>query len=193
RIIITGDEYVYYTDDKETDRYPNPFGFVPVTHVKATDEDFQYGAVRWNNSRVKIDEINAQAALLNDQMRKSIIPYIATIGGALAKGALTRSATTMDEIINIAVPQGGDVKAIVPHVDVASALQNIQAQLDELREDNPELFLYQITKMSVAPSGVAMDNFYDLAVTKILGAQGVYDDAFRRACQMALTIGGVNR
>jgi hypothetical protein len=188
---ITGDTVIIYRDGEEADRYDNPFGFVPIAHGKPTDEDKRFGVVRWNNSRTKIDEINSQAALLNDQTRKSVIPYIATIGGQLAKGALTRSATTMDEIINIAVPQGGDVKAIVPHVDIGSALKNIEAQLDELREDNPELFLYQLTKMTVAPSGVAMENFFDLAVTKIQGAQGVYDDTFRRACQMALTIGGV--
>lgn len=190
--VITQDYIIILHDDKPVQSWDNPFGFVPVVHVKAADEGFRYGSARWTVSRTKIDEINSQAALLNDQVRKSIIPYIATIGGALDAKALKRSGATMDEIINIAVGIGGDVKAVVPNVDIASALNNIQAQLDELREENPELFLYQLTDMTVPPSGVALRTFFDLAVNKISGAQGVYDDAFIRCCQMALTIGGVN-
>jgi hypothetical protein len=187
--VITPESITIYHDGDVYDAWDNPFGFVPVVHVKASDEGFKFGNVRWMTS--KIDEINSQAALLNDQMRKSVIPYIATIGGKLEKGSLARSGETMDEVLNIGVPLGGDVKAIVPHVDIASALQNIQSQLDELREDHPELFLYELADMTVSPSGIALRQFFDLAVNKITGAQGVYDDALIRACQMAMTIGGV--
>lgn len=189
--VITQDLITIYHDDAPVDRWPNVWGFVPVTHALAVAEGRVFGSTRYNSSRVKIDEINSQASLLNDQTRKAIIPYIATIGVKLDAGSLTRSADTMDEIINLPLPAGTDIKMLAPSIDIASALRNIEAQLAELREDNPELFLYQLTNMSVSPSGTALRQFMDLAVNKILGAQGVYDDALNRACQMALTIGGV--
>lgn len=188
--IITADRVKVYHDGKLEDEYDNPFGFVPVVHIKSTDEGKAYGTVRWSAVRPKIDEINSQAALLNDQMRKSIIPYIATIGAALAPGSLTRSAATMDEIINIPLPLGGDVKAVVPQVDIASALNNITSQLDELEKDLPELILYKLAEMNISPSGVAMRQFIEPAVNNVASTMGVYDDGLRRACQMAMTIGG---
>lgn len=188
---ITPDHVIIYENDKKVDEWENPFGFVPVVHVKPIDEGFVFGDTRWDISRSLINEINSQAALLNDQVRKAIIPYIATIGGKIDGSALTRSNKTMDELINIAVGLGGDVKMIAPQIDIASALKNIESQLNELRENNPELFMYQLADMSLPPSGVALRQFFDLGVNKITGAQGIYDDALIRACQMALTIGGV--
>lgn len=190
---ITGETIEIYHDKKLVDSWANPFGFVYVTHMKPVDEGNMFGATHWNGPIPKIDEINSQAALLNDQVRKSIIPYIVTIGAELEQGSLTRSAATMDEIINIGMPEGGDAKALVPTVDIASALNNIHSQLDELREDIPELFLYQLTGMTVAPSGVSLRQFFDLAVSKIQSAQGLYDDALIKAIQMAITVGGIQR
>lgn len=187
--VITETSVTIYHDNERVDGWDNPFGFVPVTHAKSTDEGFTYGMARWTVSKSKIDEINSQASLLNDQTRKSVIPYIATIGGSIDAKELERRRDKMDEIINISVGLGGDVKTVTPEIDIEGALRNIENQISELREDNPELFLHQLTEFKAPVSGVAVRQFFDLAVTKITGAMGVYDTAFTRACQMALVVG----
>lgn len=190
---ITGDTIAIYHDNKLFDSYDNPFGFVPVVHVKGNDEGYQYGVTPWHTARPKIDGINSQASVLNDEARVALNPYIVTTGAKLVKGSLNRSASRMDEVINIPVPSGEDAKVLTLNIDIASALNNIKSQLDELREDLPELFLFKLTDMTVAPSGIALRQYFDLAVGRIQGAQGIYDDPLIRAIQMACTVGGVQR
>lgn len=190
---VTGEHVYIYHDNKQVDDYPNPFGFVPVVHVKGVDEGTAYGSTPWAIARPKIDGINSQASVLNDQLRITLHPYVVTIGAELDTGSLNRSTTRMDEVLNIPMPLGGDAKALTLNIDIASALNNVQNQLNELREDLPELFLFKLTDMTVAPSGIALRQYFDLAVGKLQSAQGIYDDALIRAIQMALTIGGVGK
>lgn len=192
--VITGEAVTIYHDGKRVDGWDNPFGFVPVVQTKVVDENKQFGSVRWNISRSKVDESNSLASVLNDAARKSLTPILAAIGATLSADTLKASVAAMDEVLLVNIPNvQGDLKSVPINVDISSTLNSLQAQLEEIEKDNPELFLYKLTDMTVSPSGVAMRQFFDLAVNRIEGAQGTYDDPLRRVIQMAMTIGGVQK
>ena len=190
--VITGTEVTVYRDGKVVERYSNPFGFVPVVHAKPRDEGHKFGSPRFRVAQSKIDESNSQAALLNDQVRKSIIAYLFTSGFKLDPASIQRTTTNMDEILTFSAPVDSDAKFLAPSLDIPAGLANLEGLLDEIRQDLPELYLYDLNK-STAVTGVGLRQKFDLSVAPILAAMSVYDDALMRACQMALTIGGMQQ
>jgi hypothetical protein len=191
--VITQDKVEIYRDGELYDEWTNVVGFVPVVHVKSHDEGRTFGNTRWSIAKSKIDETNSQAALLNDQVRKAIIPYWKVKGGELESDAVERNADNIDEILTISLDDGMDIEPLVSDIEITGVLTNIQAQLGDIERDLPELFLYKLYDQSVIMSGVALKQMFDLSVAKIDTAMGLYDDALTRACQMAMTIGGVNQ
>lgn len=190
--IYTKTEIKRYKNEQLVDTWANIHGFVPAVHAKAHDEGHKYGATRYNSARSKIDEINSQASLLNDSVRKMVIPLLVGVGARINEEAINRSMNSNDEITALSVGLGAEVDYLSPTIDIDSALRNVVQQIEELKEDIPELFLYKALE-SIPPSGVALRQMFDLSLSKINSAMGTYDDALMRVLQMAITVGAVGK
>jgi hypothetical protein len=192
--VIDRETFTFYRDGVQTATYDNPFGFVPLVHAMAANEGRQFGATRWATVRGKIDELNSQAALLNDQVRKAVVPLLMTYGFEVENDKIAPRVENPDEALNIGVSDtAARAEMLSPTLSIEAALSNIQQQLSEIEQDMPELSLYRIGQAGGSLSGVAIRQLYDLAYGKITSAMGVYDDALMRAIQMGLTVGGVGR
>jgi hypothetical protein len=141
----------------------------------------------------KIDELNDSASLVNDQIRLSVRTrwYYA---GISKKTDLTLGGDEKkDQIPEVYGPKDSQPIAMVANLDLTSALQNIQAMLEEVERDLPELALSRLRQQGGNLTAPGVRTVYSDAIGRITEARGNYDDALVRAQQMAVSIGGYNR
>lgn len=188
-----GKPYAYYEDaaGNPVAEWPNEYGFVPLVIVPHKDVGLIWGANVFHTSVSKIDELNDAASLLNDQVRKAVnlVWYYA---GVAKKDELNISVDQKDGIPAVYGPVGSQPHPMVANLDLAAALQNVQAILIEIERDMPELSLHRIREGGnlTAPG---IEAGYSDAIEKIVEARGNYDDGLVRALQMGISIGGYNR
>lgn len=205
--VITKDAIQVYRDGELWEGYhefapsgewENPYGFVPVTHAKQTDEGREYGVTAYNPFTPKIDEINDAASVLNDFIRKNNNPpwYFAGVGGPESLNATATDSDgnqSKDALPAIYGPADSQPYPMVANVDISAGGQNIQYMLGELEADMPELALHQMRKqLGSGVSGITIGNLYDDAASRITEAQSNYDAPQIRAIQMGITIGAIN-
>jgi len=187
--------------DEAAPEWANDYGFVPLVIVQHKDVGQTWGGSVFHASIGKIDELNDAASLVNDSVRKNVTP-IWYIAGAQASdlkpsGQLDDDTSTSDPtaqrdklpMIYSSKPDSAPI-AMVPNVDIASALTNINAILLEIERDMPELSMHRLREggQLTAPGVRAA---YSDAIDKIIEARGNYDDGLIRAQKMAVTIGGL--
>lgn len=183
----------FYEDaqGKMVSKWRNEYGFVPLVLAKHKDVGLTWGLNSFGgNALSKIDEINDAASLLNDQVRKAIVPlwYIA---GARGPSELDASTDKRDEIPALYGPEGSVPHPLIANVDIGAALENVSSMLRELERDMPELALHRLRESgNLTAPGVRAG--YSDAIDRIVEVRGNYDDALRRAQQMAVAIGGYN-
>jgi len=211
--IITDDWYRTFIDDEPATinknargqaiaEWPNDYGFVPVTHVKHRDLGLQSGAPPFMGTIHKINELNDLASIANDGARKQMeMPLVALgvkSGSELTFGSDNSAATTehpsdkpdkdMVKILNLP-GKDADLKAIPPALDLANVNVLIQAGLEEIERDLPELALHRVRAGgNLTSPGVTAS--YDDAASRITEARGSYDGSLIEAQQMAISIGG---
>lgn len=171
--------------------WPNPYGFVPMVHGMHLDLGGAFGAVPHHATMDKIHEVNDQASLLNDQVRKAVNVPWAFVGVDPGDISLT---TGQDNVPILAIKgvtkNEAEVKALLYDIDIEAALGNIQAQLEEIERDHPELTLRKLREQVRDVTGRAVKLIFDDAEKLVVEARANYDDAQRRALQMALSIAG---
>lgn len=171
--------------------WPNPYGFVPMVHGKHLELGGDFGAVPHHATMDKVHEVNDQASLLNDQVRKAVNVPWAFIGVDPGDMELTSG---QDDVPIIAIKgktkQEVDVKALLFDINIEAALANIQSQLEELERDHPELTIKRLREQVRDVTGRAVKMIFADAEQLVVEARANYDDAQRRAIQMALSIAG---
>lgn len=182
--------YAWYEDanGNPVAEWDNEYGFVPVTHAKHRDVGRQFGVCVFQQAIGKIDELNSLASATHDQLRKSVNAVWAILGASKPENDPAMN-DKKDVVPWVYFPEGTDAKPMVANLDFASALEVMQAQIDEIEADMPELRLHNLTDVGQM-SGVAIETLMMPAVGLITESMGNYDSALVRAQEMAITIGG---
>lgn len=180
--------FAYFVDGNGNglSEWPNEYGFVPLVLCQHSPTGLTWGQNGFHAVLDKISEVNDQASLLNDQIRKVINPVWAITG---AQKSEVNLGIERDTIPTLHLPTNTGIQPLVVPIDITSAGANIRALLDELERDLPELALYRLREQSsVTAPGVKAA--YSDAVGRIQEARGQYDATLVTAQQMAIAIGG---
>lgn len=188
-----GSPFAFYKDmsGKPVAEWDNEYGFVPVSLCQHQPSGLKWGENAFHASTRKVDEINDQASLLNDQVRKVIVPLL-FVSGAGGKKDLTVDTSDRDRFTIIYAPEGSDIKNVIGDIDIEGASANIDKMLQELERDLPELALQRMRESGGDQTAPGVTAAYSDAVGRVEEARGNYDGALVRAIQMAVTMGGLN-
>lgn len=206
-------EFRFFKDDKPfgyvTDeggnalpRYPNPYPFVPVVHVKHKDVGRKFGVNSFYALNALIDEINDVASLLTDQGRKAVNVLWYFFGkkdkeiNASADQNTTDSTTdgqkhARDKVPALYGPKDGQAPfpmvAPIDMVAFGGHLDRLNAQSVRI---NPELALPQIRESGNLTAPGVMAAFSD-GIDRIVEAAINYIEGLVRINKMAVTIGAL--
>ncbi|MBN1815377.1 MAG: hypothetical protein JXA14_26330 [Anaerolineae bacterium] len=205
-----GDDVVYQTF-LDGDLYPwngeaaewrEPYGFVPLVVVQHNDVGLDWGWAEIFPSLSKVREVDDLASLVSDQVRKSVNP-LWFFSGVAKTSQITISLNADTQTGSPAKPEAGreDVPflthpsegakatALVAPLNIAGAMAWIQAILQDLESDYPELSFERL-RLQGAVSGMSLRVARQPAEAKLTQRRALYDDALVRAQQMAVAIGG---
>lgn len=192
RTFRNNEPFGFYNDasGNPVDHWANDYGFVPLRVAHYKDMGLQWGVNPFHASIPKIDDVNDAASALNDYLRRAMNPQWMLAGAKKpdAGSATPTNAAKRDEERVIYAPSGTTATSLVHQVDVTSALANIQAQMEELKEDLPQLALGDVFKknnLSATGARIGASSAVDL----ITEANGNLDAAFIAAVQMGVSIG----
>ena len=196
-----GEPFAYFKDGNGTPRpeWDNPYGFVPIAPAAHTDHGMVWAMNAYQPALDKIDEINDQASLLSDAVRKSVDISWLFIG--MQKPAAEKSNTqfsddSRDDMKALYVqPREGqtvDAKPLVSNLNIADTVLHIDKLLEELERDMPELAMHRL-RMGSQMTAPGVKASYNDAIDKFQEAQGNYDDGLSRAISMGVAIGGFRR
>jgi hypothetical protein len=175
--------------------WPNPYGFVPVVLAPHVDVGKYWGASAYHTTLPKIDELNDLASKTNDLIRMALNPTWFASGVAGPTDLEFREADPMTGGLQVNVlygPNDATMTALVPQVDLGSALQNISQMLAELERDLPELALPSLREKGELTAPGVRAGFAD-AIARYTESRGQYDDALIRAHMMGISIGAYHR
>jgi hypothetical protein len=183
------------------------FDFIPIVHAKFQDIGEPRGVGCFVHALDKIDEANRQATRLHQILFRYNKPTTAVSANAMdASGKPLPPPTLMGRDGNSAdstnpIVQGDDdvwnlpgmatVEQLVPDIKYDAALAILNAQMNELSNDLPEILWYEL-KDKGELSNVALKTLLGPAVARVLEARGNAEPALVRANQMALTIAGIH-
>lgn len=192
RTFKDGDPFAYFSDleGQPVAEWPNEYGFVPLVLVNHLDLGNIWGATPFHASLRKIDELNDQASLLNDQVRKSVNPILKA--KQLRSGDATLTVSDKDQMPIVYVGDG-DLEPLVVNLNIEAVLSNINAMQLEIERDIPELALHRLRAAGGDVTAPGVRAAYSDAIDRTVEARGNYDDGLIRAQKMAVSIGGYNR
>jgi len=197
RTYRNGDLYAW---DNGAAEWAEPYGFVPLVVLQHEDVGLQWGWSCVHAVSEKIREVDGLASQLSDSVRKTIDPVWLMQGIKRTDLTIRGNSPTdaapepgREELRALwGVPANGNAKALIPDVDFAGVLAHIAELLKEIERDLPELG--QDTKTASGDaSGRALRVARQPIVSKVLARRAGYDDAIKRAMQMAIAIGGLRK
>ncbi len=202
--VITKEKFSTFKNDEPFDyfgygsEWDNPYGFVPLVLGVHKDVGLDWGLSCAHDGLEIIDELNDQASVFSDRMRKGNNPPWLLSGVSKPRAGdidlSTTSATTTDktqrQVDNLLYgPEGASAQALVSDVGMAQTIANLDLLQAELERKFPELALHRLRESGM--SGKALGIVYQDVADKVIEARGNYDGALVRAQQMALSIGGM--
>lgn len=188
--------------------------FIPVVHTKFRDNGDPRGQGCVYHALDKIYEANRVATRLHDLLFAFGEPvFIASANDKDAQGrplppprvdtsasnSPVPSSPTITGVLGqifgrlISLPGMSTLNSLIPDVDYSDALAILNAQMEELEKDLPELRWYALspTEQS-AMSGAALRTLLGAAVDRANEARNNFLASLSRAFEMALTIGIYN-
>lgn len=178
----------YGVKDEPTQRYPNPYGFVPVRQIPHTrDTDSRYGVPSFHGSLGKIVQLNDIAAPVHDGVRLGVNPIYVSKGGLLPTNT-DDGTRDRDEIKVINIHKDGSFDAIAPTLNISDGLAAMDKLIGEIERDMPQLSLQRIRESGGDASGVSIENAYSDASSLLVELQGSYDEGLIRGLQMGISI-----
>jgi len=177
--------------------WAEPYGFVPMVHIKHNDVGLEYGWSEIYPLRGKVQEVDEQASMLSDYLRKYHDPLWLLPGGRRAlnltiddgDASTTDPQPGRDKIRTLTgYPEGTKAQALVTDMKVADTLAHIASMQEELERDCPEL---KDDIWSVGDtSGRALRIARQRVEANVYQRRANYDNGIVRIQQMALSIGG---
>jgi hypothetical protein len=183
------------------------FDFIPIVHAKFQDIGETRGIGCFVHALDKIDEANRQATRLHqilfrynkatnaisanamDASGKPLPPP--SLAGREGSDTSKGDALKMGDDDIFLLPGMSKLEQMVPNIQYDAALNILNAQMDELSNDLPEILYYEL-KDKGELSNVALKTLLGPAIDKVLEARGNAEPALVRADQMALTIAGIH-
>lgn len=172
--------------------------FVPIVWQPFRNIGDERGSAAITPALDKIDEANRQATRLHQMLFRYNKPLWAASANAMdaqgrplppprlgSEGGDNTLAIDDDTIVRL--PGQATLESLVPNLNYEGALAVLNAQIEEVQRDLPELAYYELRGKEV--SGVAAELLLGDAVDRLLEARGNAEAALVRADQMALTIG----
>lgn len=174
--------------------------FIPIVYQPFRDDGAGRGSGAYSAQLDKIDEANRQATRLAQILfRYNRAIWAATSTGQDSTGRPlppismsgileTDGSLKIGDDDVLALPSQADLKSLVPPINYADALAILNAQLDELAKDLPELSYYELRGLRDV-TGKAVRFLLDDMISRVLEARGNAETALVRVHSMALTIG----
>lgn len=184
--------FVKDSNGKAVSEWDNDYGFIPVVLAKHKNVGFNWGGNAFFTQLNKIDEINDEASLLNDQIRKAI-DVIWYFGGASGKQVVEQTQENKRDYLKALYgPKDSKPHPMVSDINIEAALKNLLEMINEIEKDMPELSLYKIRDHDrlTAPGIKAA---YSDAIDRILEARVNYDDSLITANKMALVVASLRK
>lgn len=190
--------------------------FIPIVHTKFKDNGDLRGIGCTNHALDKIYEANRVATRLHDLLFAFGEPvFVASANSTDAQGrplppprvdtsasnapVSSSAASSVTGVIGqifgrlISLPGMAKIESLIPNIDYSDALLILNAQMEELEKDLPELRWYALspTEQS-AMSGKALRTLLGAAIDRANEARHNFLSSLSRAFEMALTIGIYN-
>lgn len=190
RTYLNNAPYGWYGQPSE---WAEPYGFVPLVHIKHNDVGLDFGWSEIYPIRPKIQELDEQASMLSDYLRKYHDPIWLMAGKKLPNISISDGNTEQAEGRNrirtlSGFAEGTKAQALVADMKVNDTLAHIAALQEELERDYPEL--QTDIWASGSTSGRALRVARQRVESKVYQRRATYDDGLVRAQQMAIAIGG---
>ena len=184
--------------------------FVPIVHTKFKDNGVPRGQGCVYHALDKIYEANRVATRLHDLLFAFGEPvFVASANAtdnqgrplpaprveAVATSAPSGITGVVGELIGrmIKLPGLTTLNSLIPNIDYADALSILNAQMEEIEKDLPELRWYSLSPTEqAASSGTALRTLLGAAVDRANEARNNFLSSLSRAFEMALTIGIYN-
>jgi hypothetical protein len=195
-----GEPHAYMEDENGNGvpQWPNPYGFVPLEWTQHHNLGMKFGAVSFHNSRAKIDNLNDVVSLVHDNVRKNVLTKYAVKGMSPNNSNGTPQTISLSQDLRDTVPflslaDTGDIFPIKSELDIAGAMQVVEAMMREIEDDLPQLVMSRIQANAKSMSGIAIENLAAEGVNIIESLQSTYIAGLKSATQMALSIAGFRR
>jgi len=188
--------------------------FIPVVHTKFRDNGDLRGQGCVYHALDKIYEANRVATRLHDLLFAFGEPvFIASANDKDAQGrplppprvdtstsnTPVPATPTVSGVIGqifgrlISLPGMAKLESLIPDIDYSDALLILNAQMEELEKDLPELRWYALSPTSQsAMSGTALRTLLGAAIDRANEARNNFMSSLSRAFEMAITIGIYN-
>lgn len=171
--------------------------FIPIVYIKFKDAGDARGQGCVTHALDKIDEANRQATTLPQRMYrygKPIYALLANSTDASGKpvpppklsGGVLEAVLTDDPAI-VSFPGMSKMETLVPALPYGDALNILNAQMNELEQDLPELKFYSLKDTQL--SGKAISLLLAGALSRAEEAKDNLIEGLERLNMMALTIG----
>jgi hypothetical protein len=196
-----GEPYAYMEDESGNGlaEWPNPYGFVPVEWTQHRNLGLKFGAVSFQDSRSKIDNLNDLVSLVHDNVRKNVLTKYAVKGmnpetnSSGTPPIISLGSDQRDQSPMLSLGDNGDIFPIRSELDIAGAMQVVDGMIQELENDLPQLTLSRLTGSMKGISGTAIENLAADGVDIIEDLQSTYKSGLTSATKMALSIASFRR
>jgi hypothetical protein len=167
---------------------------IPIVHMKFIDAGYPEGMGAVQHVLSKIEESNRQVKRLHEILFRFGKPVIAISSNAEGKDGSPIAPPLLEEGESISndndilyLPGKATATPLIPSIDYASALNILNAQLDEIEQDLPECKYYKLSENHV--SGKAIKLTMGAAVSKAEECRGNFVTGLTRIIQICLTLG----
>lgn len=182
--------------------WERPYGFIPLVLIQHNNVGLDWGWSELHPLRSKIHEVDDLVSKLDDQIRKSVdaawlfvnidkpdTSPTTTETALTGTAAINRPQPGREEVPALYASEGGNAIPLVAPLDITATSEHIEKILAEIERDHPELQM-DIWQAGGDTSGRALRIARQRTETKVNQRRAGYDDALRRAQQMAVAIGG---
>ena len=175
------------------------YGFVPLVFIRHRHVGLPWGWAEMHAGLPNFREVDDQASLLNDQIRKMVnAPWLFAGVNAPATGNVQASTSTpttdnpeagREESPALYGPAGATATPLVAPLDITATATNIKDMLAKLERDFPELS-DDLANAGGDVSGRALRINRQPIIDRVEQRRPNYDAALVRAQQMAVAIAG---
>jgi hypothetical protein len=199
------DDSLFAWDGDGIAEWDENYGFVPMVIIKHRDVGLDWGWSEMHPAMSNFREVDDQASLLNDQIRKSVnaswlfsgVPK-PSVDPKPSKTADTTAVQNGDPEGDrqntpiVYAPPGSTATPMVAPLQIADVLAGIEKMIAKIERDYPELS-EDIDNASGDVSGRALRINREPVITKVNERRPNYDNALVRAQQMAIALAGYRR